>query len=159
MATLGPREFNVLLGLRMDASDALPSPVDAFLQWLLMGETRSDTLCCERIGHLVHWYCSAADEMELRKRVRLVATTALIQVAQGPSPVQLQKTSYWLARAATNDGDVYRAAAGLQRALGGPSPRIDSLLTTVVHRRDKAETASLLADATRWLTEACKANG
>ena len=137
----------------MDASDALASPVDAFLQWLLMDESHSDTFHCERSDRLVHWYCSVADELELRRRVRLVATRALIQDAQGPSPIQLQKTSYWLARAATNDEDVYRAAAGLQRALGGPSPRVASLLTTVVHRRDKADTAVLLAGANQWLTE------
>ena len=158
VATLGPRELGILDGLRVDVPDALTSRVDAFLEWLRMDIQHPQGLHCERRDGLVHWYCAAADEMQLRTRIRLVAIKALIRDAQGPSPIQLQKTSYWLARAATNDEDVYRAAAGLLRALGGPSPRVDSLLTTLVHRRDKAETASLLALATRWLNEACKAS-
>lgn len=158
VATIGPREFKMLDGLRVDFPDALNPRVDAFLEWLRMDEHRSDALNCERRDGLFHWYCASSDEMQLRTRIRLVAINKLIHDAQGSRPIQLQKTSYWLARAATNDEDVYRAAAGLLRALGGTSPRIDSLLTTIVHRRDKAETAVLLADATRWLTDACKAN-
>jgi len=157
VATLGPRELKILSSLRVD--DSNHPRVDKFLlwlSWLAAGEEGSD-LHCERDGQLVHWYCAAADELELRRRIRMVAENALVTDARAQAPAQLQKTSFWLARAATRDEDIYRAAAGLAYPTGEPSPRVDSLLGMLTHKCDAAERQRHFAAAGRWLAESISA--
>lgn len=103
-----------------------PPAVQRFVEWLLRDGPPAGDLACQRLDGAAVWYCSKPEAHALFQRIHGLVVGELYRAAQllvdkrQGARVKLEEASWWLSRAALDDGDIYLAAAGLERA-GSPA--------------------------------------
>jgi hypothetical protein len=126
VVVLGPAEIERADALQPASVLREPVAVQRFVDWLREDGATGGDLDCQRIGGGAAWYCSKTDGHALFQRVHGLVVGDLYRAAQllvekrPGARVKLEEASWWLSRAVLDDGDIYLAAAGLERA-GSPA--------------------------------------
>jgi hypothetical protein len=119
---VGPSEIERAERMKPRSALGEPPTVERFVHSLLTGRDLSGKLDIQRVQGAAIWYCSKAESFALWKRIHGVVQDEFFEAAQlfldrrPGARTRLEEVSWWLSRAAIEDQDIYRAAAGLKRA-------------------------------------------